>query len=376
MKILNVNHIIDPVSGGGTAERTFQMSQQLIQHGEDCTILTLVDSAQKRTLKGGRIVVLPVISRRFLIPKKLWLGISQHVRESDVVHLMGHWTLLNAFVYIIAKSLKKPYVFCPAGALPIVGRSCLLKKMYNFLIGRRIVRDAAKWIAITEAEKQHFTEYGVNPSDVVLIPNAIEVPQAPKKEDNTFAAKFEVGKRPFVLFLGRLSFIKGPDILISAFCSLLEKVKDLDLVVAGPDDSMLKDLKQLVQKYKAEDRVHFVGFVGGSDKVQAYQAAKILAIPSRQEAMSLVVLEAAAVGTPSVFTDQCGLDNFAKDGCGWMVPATVEGLSRGLETALKDVAQIDLMGSRVFEYVQKHYSWPAVIKIYQEMYRNLLKSRS
>lgn len=372
MKILNVNHIIDPVTGGGTGERTFQMSQQLINHGEECTILALVGGNPKRSLNGGNIVILPVLSRRFLVPKYLWAGIRKHVKEADIVHLMGHWTLLNAFVYLIARSLNKPYVLCPAGALPIFGRSKLLKKFYNFVIGKKIVQNAAGWIATTEAEKLQFVEYGIDPAQVEFIPNSIAVPKLSPNSENKFAEKFSLGKRPFILFLGRLSPIKGPDLLISAFCSLLDQLKEFNLVMAGPDDGMLEGLKEIVAKNNANDRVHFIGFVGGADKVQAYQAATILAIPSRQEAMSLVVLEAGAVGTPAVFTDQCGLDKFAYDGCGWMVPATVEGISAGLTTALKDVAVIEAMGTKVSSYVEKNYSWPAVIKIYQKMYRHLI----
>lgn len=372
MKILNVNHIIDPVTGGGTAERTFQMSQQLINHGEQCTILTLVDGQPRRQLEGGKIVVLPVLSQRFLVPKRLWFGIYEHVKAADIIHLMGHWTLLNAFVYFFAQLLKKPYVVCPAGALPIFGRSKILKKIYNYVIGYKIVRNASGWIAITEAEKNHFLEYGIKPSQITLIPNAIALPDTSKLGENKFAEKKSLGKRPFILFLGRLSYIKGPDLLIAAFCTLLDKLQGFDLVMAGPDDGMLQELKQAVASCKANDRIHFVGYVGGIDKLQAYQAAKILAIPSRQEAMSLVVLEAAALGTPAVFTDQCGLDQFAQDGCGWMVPATVEGLSKGLTEALKDVTAIEAMGKNVSSYVQKNYSWPAVIKIYQKMYHDLI----
>lgn len=372
MKILNVNHIIDPVTGGGTAERTFQMSQQLINHGEDCTILCLVDAKEKRTLRGGKIVVLPVLLRRFLIPKYLFAGIYKVVKEADVVHLMGHWTLLNAMVYLIVRLLKKPYVMCPAGALAIFGRSKNLKRIYNFIIGKKIVSNAAKCIATTDLEKQQFVDYDVDPNNVILIPNSIAIPEMPPLSENKFREKFAIGKKPFILFLGRLSLIKGPDLLVTAFCAQLKKLEQFDLVVAGPDDGMLDDLKEIVKKNNATDRVHFIGFLGGMDKLEAYQAATILAIPSRQEAMSLVVLEAGAVGTPAIFTDQCGLDQFAKDGCGWMVPPTVEGLTEGMSQALSNLDNIQAMGQRVFQYIQKNYSWPAVIKIYQKMYRELI----
>lgn len=375
MKILNVNHIMDPVTGGGTAERTFQMSQHLINHGEECTILTLVGGQQKRVLKGGQFIVLPIVSLRFLIPKYLFKGMAKPVKEADVIHLMGHWTLLNVMVYVLAKIYNKPYVFCPAGSLPIFGRSKWLKKIYNLVIGKSIVQNAGKCIAITEIEKMHFHDYGVDPSRVSLIPNSIAIPQMPPLNENQFIEKFSVGNKPFILFLGQLSYIKGPDLLVSAFCSIMDKISEYDLVVVGPDVNMLAVLKELVEKNKAQDRVHFVGYLGGLDKFQAYQAATILAIPSRQEAMSLVVLEAAAVGTPAVFTDQCGLDKFAEAGCGWIVPATIEGLAQGLTTALSDVSAIRAMNAKVSDYVQKNYSWDQAVKTFQKMYQELTRKK-
>lgn len=375
MKILNVNHIIDPILGGGTGERTVQMSQQLINQGEECTILCLIDSKEKRTLAGGNIVVLPVLWQRFLVPKYFCAGISKLVKEADIVHLMGHWTLLNAMVYVFVRFYKKPYVVCPAGALPLFGRSKIIKKIYNLIVGKRIIRNANKCIAVTEQEKSQFADYGVDPREVIVIPNAIAVPESTELVNNNFVEKFKLPQRPFVLFLGRLNSIKGPDLLVSAFCSIMKNFEDFDLVIAGPDDGMLAELKQLVEKNKATDRVHFVGFVGGIDKYKAYQSATVLAIPSRQEAMSLVVLEAGTVGTPSVFTDQCGLDDFQKNECGWMVPATIEGLTLGLTKALANVEQTKVIGKDVYNYVVERYSWPAIVNIYQKIYRDILNTR-
>ena len=68
MKILNVNHTIDPVTGGGTAERTLQMSRNLIEDGLSCSVLTMDQGVAPRKLNGGKITVISSMSRRFHIP--------------------------------------------------------------------------------------------------------------------------------------------------------------------------------------------------------------------------------------------------------------------------------------------------------------------
>jgi glycosyltransferase involved in cell wall biosynthesis len=272
----------------------------------------------------------------------------------------------------MARIQKKPYVFCPAGALPVFGRSRLLKRFYNAVIGKRIVRKAKKCIAITEAEKTDFRGYGVDDKSIVVIPNAVSEPELPLSYEVDFRKQFGLKDRPFILFLGRLNLIKGPDLLLHAFCQLEEMFPDIDLVFAGPDDGMLTELERTVSMAQIEDRVHFVGYVNGEEKYQAYRSAMILAIPSRQEAMSLVVLEAGIVGTPSVFTDQCGLEELAKANSGWMVSPSVEGLNQGLKDILSNPAQIPVIGNNVKKVVVTQFSWQAIIRKYRKMYVELM----
>ncbi len=372
MKILNVNHTIDAVTGGGTAERTIQMSRQLIAEGISCSILTMDQGATPRKLKGGKIIVIPSIYKRFYIPKYLFYGIRSAVKDADIIHIMGHWTVLNALVYLVARSQKKPYVFCPAGALPVFGRSIWLKKMYNAVIGKQIVQNAEKCIAITEAEKIDFEEYKIGSKSIVVIPNAVSEPELSSNDAGYFRKQFGLKERPFILFLGRLNLIKGPDILLHAFCQLTEMFPDIDLVFAGPDGGMLAELKTITSSEGVGGRVHFLGYVGGEDKFHAYRSATLLVIPSRQEAMSLVVLEAGINGTPSLFTDQCGLDELAQTGSGVMVFASVAGLRQGLIDTLSNPEQIVAMKSNIREVVISKFSWNAITRKYKNMYEALV----
>ena len=152
MKILNVNHLLDPVTGGGTAERTFQMSRVLVKAGVNCSILTTnigLTTERMKALQGVEVIALHCLSKRFYIPRFSYRKIRKLVESVDIVHLMGHWTFLNALVYFIAGRLGKPYVVCPAGALPIYGRSRVFKAIYNYFVGKKIMDNAAGYIAIT-----------------------------------------------------------------------------------------------------------------------------------------------------------------------------------------------------------------------------------
>ncbi|MCF6265684.1 MAG: glycosyltransferase family 4 protein [Desulfuromusa sp.] len=374
MKVLNVNHLLDPVTGGGTAERTFQMSRFLAEAGVDCSILTTdvgLSSERIKALNGVEVLALPCLLKRFYIPRFSYRKIRKLVESVDIIHLMGHWTFLNALVFFIAGRLGKPYVVCPAGALPIFGRSMVFKTIYNLAVGRRIMANADGYIAITEDEIPQFQAYGVDSDKVVIIPNGIDRAEYTVISDDEFRKKYRLNSDPIILFVGRLNPIKGPDLLLQAFLLLKVRLHEFHLVFVGPDGGMLAELKEMVAASDAAERVHFIGYLGGIDKIQAYHAAELLVVPSRQEAMSIVALEAGITATPVLLTDQCGFEGVATVGGGKVVPATVEGLQQGLRELLRDCGRLKLMGVNLKRHVSEHFTWDSVINNFLKLYQQL-----
>ena len=139
----------------------------------------------------------------------------------------------------------------------------------------------------------------------------------------------------------------------------------------GPDGGMLEQLKTLVLEAGVSDRVHFIGYLGGAEKSDAYHAAHLLVIPSRHEAMSIVALEAGICGTPVLLTDQCGFDQLAEVGGGWVVPATVAGLEKGMIDVLLHPELMSRAASNIKQYVAGCFSWNIIIQTYENLYAQL-----
>lgn len=371
MNILNVNMSLDPMSAGGTAERTIQISREFARNGTKVVILTTDIGLPKEDIKntdGIKIVALPCLVKRFYFPRFSYKFIKELVVGSDVIHLMGHWTFINALVYHAARQVKKPYVVCPAGALPIYGRSRIIKSLYNFIIGRRIIRNASACIAIAANEEAHFKSYGVEAARISFIPNGINCDDFKSGDGSGFRKKYSLGDSPFILFMGRLNPIKGPDLLLRAFCELQEELKGYHLVFVGPNSGMLTKLKNIAAQFSFQDKIHFVGYLGGEDKVAAYQEAELLVIPSRQEAMSIVVLEAGISGKPVLITDQCGFNNIAIINGGIVVPASIDGIRKGLIEILKDAEKLRSMGLKLKKYVENNFTWKIAAEKYLRLY--------
>lgn len=364
MRVLLVNHLLDAVSGGGTAERTYQLARFLALEGVDCSILTLDIGLSSERLAGlGNVHVhmLPCINKRFFIPgfrvKQLW-GL---IAEADVIHISGHWTLLNVLVFLACRIQKKPFFFSPAGALKPFGRSLWLKHTYNLIVGRALLKSAAFNIAITEDECVEFLSHGVETDRVVVVPNGIDPEQYQvgelPSECEKFRLHYGLGSAPFVLFLGRLSHIKGPDLLLEAFSRIAGDYPDHLLVLAGPDDGLEDALRAQAHALGLEGRMRFIGYVSGVTKVLALRAACLMVIPSRREAMSIVILEAGVCSCPVVFTNACGLSGFEQRGAGIMVEPQVPSIAEGMRHALGNPNRLSLSAERLVELVYGEYLW-------------------
>lgn len=368
---------IDPILGGGTAERTIQMSKALISLGHSCSILTLDlgINARKRTelneLEGLELVTLPCLNERFYLP---WLRlgkISQLVKKADVVHLMGHWTIINAIVYFYIRRFKKKYVVCPAGALPIFGRSRFIKTAYNFFIGKKIIQNANAHLVIAKDEISQFAAYDVTDENIIWIPNGIDPSSLQVNNNVSFRQRYDLGNSPFILYIGRLNPIKGPDLIVEAFCSLKNEFPNHHLIMAGPDEGMLPQLKKTIHNHDLNNRVHFIGHISGDVKSQALHAAKLMVIPSRQEAMSIVVLEAGVVGLPVLLTNQCGLNELELINAGVVVAPTVVEIRNGLIETLNDQDKLEALGRNLQKHVYENFLWSSVIKKLEALYKKI-----
>ncbi|MBV6824259.1 glycosyltransferase [Pseudomonas sp. PD9R] len=374
MKILHVSDAIDPSLGGGTAERTFQLALALHRANVACTVLCTelgLGDKRKAELRNIELVAVPTLIRRFLTPLVSYRRIKGLVADADVIHVTGHWSVLGAMVCLIALKLGRPYVYCPAGSLRVFGRSALLKKIYNRVVGKRIVQGASRCLAVTNLEREQFTEYGVDDSRVELLPNGVQPTQS-ITNPQAFRDAHSLHNRQIILFLGRLSPIKGPDLLLAAFAKIAKQLGNVHLVFAGPDGELSAQLRNSVIETGLSNRISFTGFLAGQEKQDALAAASLLVVPSRQEAMSLVALEAGLCGTPVLLTDQCGFDEVQELDGGRVVAVDVDALAEGMRFMLQDPERLSAQGQRLRAAILSRYTWDGLTQQVLVLYSKLV----
>jgi glycosyltransferase involved in cell wall biosynthesis len=380
MHVLNICNSINTSTGGGTADRTLQMSLSFVKAGHKCSVITTdlslpLNHLNKQKLKFVNLIILPLFWRRFIIPKIKWFQISSIVKEVDIVHLIGHWNILNILIFFIARFYKKPYVICPAGALILFGRSILIKKIYNKFIGSYIVRNASAVIATSKNEYKYFLHYGVNKSKIVFLPNGVCFEDFNLNSEWLYKNKNIFFSKKNILFVGRLNLIKGPDLLLNAFTLIHKKIPDYHLIFCGPDEGMIKALENRAHEENLSHKVHFVGYLDGEDKTYAYRSSDLLVIPSRHEAMSIVVLEAGACGIPAIVTRNGGFSEIGRVNKKLVASNDPRGIAESILYILSDCKRKNEIAIRYSNFVREKYTWERLILRYINLYEKIIKSQ-
>ena len=177
------------------------------------------------------------------------------------------------------------------------------------------------------------------------------------------------GKR-LLLFLGRVHFKKGLDLLVPAWGEIAQNWPDAHLVIAGPDsENSQAAVENLVRQGKMEDRVTFTGMLRGEMKWSALAAAHCFVLPSYSEGLSTSVLEAMGAGLPVIVTRQCNLPDVVTYKAGWQIESNLAELTYTLGQALHfSSEQVQEMGARGRELVLRRYNWNQVAKQMCEVY--------
>lgn len=246
----------------------------------------------------------------FSIMPLLLVDLIKNREKFDVVHMHIYRTFQSALLYIFCCIFNKRYIIDAHGAVPYHQNKIVLKKLFDLLIGKRMLKNAHCLVAETEVGKQEYLEIcpELNPEKIRVLSPPFDTDEFdPIPSENEFRKKFQIpADKKLITFLGRLHYIKGNDFLINGFEKLKQKRSDCHLVLVGPDDGHEAVLRQMVSEKELESDVTFTGFMGGSDKNEALVASDIVVQLSRFEQGAWAPMEGVLCGTPIVVTAHTG----------------------------------------------------------------------
>ncbi len=140
----------------------------------------------------------------------------------------------------------------------------------------------------------------------------------------------------FILFVSTLEPRKGLDTLVQAFARLQYAYPNLNLVLVGQPGWYTERLFAQTNLESLRQKVIFTGYVPDDELVLLYNAATLLAFPSRYEGFGLTVLEAMACGTPVVCSNSSSLPEVAGDAAIMVPPDQSDLLAQAIRRVLDD----------------------------------------
>ena len=203
-----------------------------------------------------------------------------------------------AFIHEVTKEvwklnhLPQPFNLIPAIFGPIL--EPLFFKLYKNI----------PFMTVSASTKKELEELGIKNFNINVINNGITVPS------NINAKKEKV---PTLIYLGVLSKDKGIETAIKVF-SILNKKRNLQYWIVGEVSPVyFTKLEKQTNNLGISGKVKFFGYVSEEEKFRLLKKAQILVNPSIREGWGLVVIEAAAVGIPTVAFNVAGLKDSIKD---------------------------------------------------------------
>jgi glycosyltransferase involved in cell wall biosynthesis len=329
MRILNVTQSYTPFfEFGGPPVKVKALAEGMAKKGHEVSVLTAdwgVEArlrglpnepaaepcpfGRRRKGNGVTAIYLPNWARYRAASWNPALGryLRARLTDFDVVHIFGLYDLLGPRVAKECRARKIPYVVEPIGMfLPIV-RNLWLKRMYHRLFGREMLAGASAIIVTSGPEREEVLSGGFAAEKVLLRRNGVEIPASFPERGHFREALAIPQKDKLILFLGRLSQKKSPDLLLKAFAAL-DPGLATHLTFAGPDESGMKArLEQMTTQRNLTDRVHFSEALGSKAKWEAYVDADIFVLPSQNENFGNTAAEAVVAGTPVIVTENCGI---------------------------------------------------------------------
>ena len=373
MKILQASSYFYPHIGG-VETHVLELSQNLLDMGHEVCVVCAEapKSAPYQSLDGLPIFRLPALDLPY-VPYMWLLSRRLATFKADVIHshypppfmsygaLKGLPQLPHVLTYHCDLELPDKIASLP---IPNVVKKSV-KYLNTKLYLSRVVDNVHKIIATTESYARSSPVLCDYPYTV--IPNGIGLEAFDRLAREVYAER-EAKK---VLFVGRLSAVKGVDYLIKAAELVLAQHEDATFVIVGRGEEEER-LKALAKDLG--DRIKFCGHITRQALLSLYRTSTVLVLPSftRLEAFGIVLLEAMASETPVIASRIPGVEDVVGDSGILVQPRDALQLANAVLKVFDDPKTARAMGKSGRRRAERNYDWKIVSRKVVDVYKGTL----
>ena len=303
--------------------------------------------------KGGfsRFAIVP-----FVVVNSL--AVVKQARDVDLIH--ANWTLSAGCVWLTKWLHRKPWVVTVHGSdIFQAGKKPIIR-----WLTRIVLRKADKVIAVSKALAMEVASLGVPQNSIEVIPDGVDT--------NKFLAG-EDFREPIILFVGSLIERKDPFSLLFAFKGIVDQIGLLRLVFIG-DGPLRKSLEETTVKIGLASNVDFLGNQPQEQVRQWMKKAKVFVLPSVEEGLGVVLLEALASGTPCVASNVGGIPDIITEEVGILIPPhDPQAIQTAIFKTIQDEALWKEFSNNARRRAEIIYDWDKVADRIIELYTEIIR---
>ncbi|TFF87116.1 MAG: glycosyltransferase family 1 protein [Promethearchaeota archaeon] len=239
---------------------------------------------------------------------------------------------------------------------------------------QQILKKATAIIACTDLEKSFYKKYSINHEKIHVIPPGIDLRKYETSNVKQFKIDYSIPENsPILLFMGRKTYEKGVFNIIYALKYLIQKFKDIRLIIAGPTKKEYNIFFKRLPKY-IKKHIIDLGIIDDKLKSNVLACCDIFVLPSIDDAFGIVFLEAWAFKKPviGVFKGNVeGLIDNDLNGC-LIHFNNVKALAVKIEELLDDEKRRKDLGQNGYNKLLNNYLLELTNKKMLELYRKFI----
>jgi L-malate glycosyltransferase len=246
---------------------------------------------------------------------------------------------------------------------------------------RHVCRLADCILVNAEAVKQWLIDDGYDASQIVVIPNGVDLRRFGGADRQAVRRSLGVPESARLIGLvSRLSPLKGIEDFLKAAATMAAKADDLRFVIVGEPSPIknveyLDDLRKLARRLGIDGKVLFTGL--RSDVPALLSSLDISVMPSLNEALSNVLLESMAASTPVVATNVGGTSEAITDGVNGVLvpPSSPQLLAATIERLLAAPSRAQQLARNARKTIEDRFSLDRMVHATECLYDQLLSTK-
>ena len=356
---------------GGPLRVALEQCKEMMRRGHEVSLVagwidateppSSLEGVPARLVRVHRTVPGPRFSGLFSAAMEAEL--KQVAERSDVMHVHLARDLVPLRATSAARRARTPYVVQTHGM--IVADSRLQARLVDSVGTRTALEGAAARLVLTEIERTALAQVTGAPTTIlrngVMLDDGLQW-KAPATED--------------VLFLARLHPRKRVMVFAEAARILHERFPEARFTVIGPDGGDSATLNDFANAHPNIGLHLEEGALPPDEVRQRMARASLYVLPSVDEPFPMTVLEALAVGTPTIMTDSCGIaDELRARQAAVVIDHEVESLVNAVAALLDSPNELLALGQRGRAAAAELYSMGAVGDVLDSIYDHAVHAR-